>query len=95
MKEQELELSNLSPDAMYLQRKNIQLRGEIQCLNDRIAGLVKDNERLRLELKIQKAIKWVIDRAKTIWNNLKNRSMANQHLKEMQGGQCITEAKRI
>ncbi len=77
MKEQELELSNLSPDAMYLQRKNIQLRGEIQCLNDRIAGLVKDNERLRLELKIQKAIKWVIDRAKTIWNNLKNRSMAN------------------
>jgi hypothetical protein len=30
MKEQELELSKLSPEAQYLERKNIQLRGEIQ-----------------------------------------------------------------
>jgi hypothetical protein len=33
MEEQELEISNLSADAMYLQRKTIQLRGEIQCVN--------------------------------------------------------------
>lgn len=77
MKEQELEISNLSTDAMYLQRKNIQLRGEIQCLNDRIAGLVKENERMRLELKVQKAIEWTIDRIKGMWNRLRNQSIAN------------------
>jgi hypothetical protein len=77
MNEQELEISNLSPDAMYLQRKNIQLRGEIQCLNDRIVGLVKENERLRLELKIQKAITWAVDRIKGMWSTLRNRSIAS------------------
>jgi predicted nucleic acid-binding Zn-ribbon protein len=77
MKEQELELSKLTPEAQYLERKNIQLRGEIQCLNDRIAGLVKENERLRLQLKIQKAIEWVIERTKGIWNRLRNQSIVN------------------
>jgi predicted nucleic acid-binding Zn-ribbon protein len=77
MKEQELELSKLTPEAQYLERKNIQLRGEIQCLNDRIAGLVKENEKLRLQLKIQKAIEWVIDRIKGIWNRLRNQSIVN------------------
>lgn len=77
MKEQELEISNLNTDAMYLQRKNIQLRGEIQCLNDRIAGLVKENERLRLQLKVQKTIKWTIDRIKGMWNKLRNQFIAN------------------
>jgi predicted nucleic acid-binding Zn-ribbon protein len=77
MKEQELELSKLSPEAQYLERKNIQLRGEIQCLNDRIAGLVKENERLRLQLKVQKTIEWTIDQIKGIWNKLRNQSIAN------------------
>jgi predicted nucleic acid-binding Zn-ribbon protein len=77
MKEQELELSKLSPETQYLERKNIQLRGEIQCLNDRIAGLVKENERLRLQLKIQKAIEWAIDRIKGISNRLSSRSKIN------------------
>jgi predicted nucleic acid-binding Zn-ribbon protein len=77
MKEQELELSKLSPEAQYLERKNIQLRGEIQCLNDRIAGLVKENERLRLQLKVQKTIEWTIDRIKGLWNRLRNQSIAN------------------
>ncbi|WP_309738254.1 hypothetical protein [Chamaesiphon sp. OTE_20_metabat_361] len=75
MKEQELELSKLSPEAQYLERKNIQLRGEIQCLNDRIAGLVKENERLRLQLKIQKTIEWTIDRIKGMWNRLRSQSI--------------------
>ena len=70
-------ISNLSTDAMYLQRKNIQLRGEIQCLNDRIAGLVKENEKLRLGLKVKKAIEWTIDRIKGMWNRLKNQSIVN------------------
>jgi predicted nucleic acid-binding Zn-ribbon protein len=77
MKEQELELSKLSPEAQYLERKNIQLRGEIQCLNDRIAGLVKENEKLRLQLKIQKAVEWFIDRTQKIWSKFKNRSVAS------------------
>jgi predicted nucleic acid-binding Zn-ribbon protein len=77
MKEQELEISNLNTDAMYLQRKNIQLRGEIQCLNDRIAGLVKENERLRLQLKVQKTIEWTIDRIKVMWNKIRNQFIAN------------------
>jgi predicted nucleic acid-binding Zn-ribbon protein len=77
MKEQELELSKLSPEAQYLERKNIQLRGEIQCLNDRIAGLVKENEGLRLQLKVQKTIEWTIDRIKGMWNKLRNQSIAN------------------
>jgi predicted nucleic acid-binding Zn-ribbon protein len=77
MKEQELELSKLSPEAQYLERKNIQLRGEIYCLNDRIAGLVKENERLRLQLKVQKTIEWTIDRLKGIWNRLRNQFIAN------------------
>ncbi|PSB52442.1 hypothetical protein [Chamaesiphon polymorphus] len=77
MKEQELELSKLSPEAQYLERKNIQLRGEIQCLNDRIAGLVKDNERLRLQLKMQKTVEWLIDRKKKTWSKFKHRSVAN------------------
>ena len=77
MKEQELELSNLTPEANYLERKNIQLRGEIQCLNDRIAGLVKENQRLRLELRIQKAIDTIINRLKTIWSRVTNPRAAN------------------
>ena len=77
MQEQELELSNLTPEANYLERKNIQLRGEIQCLNDRIAGLVKENQRLRLELRIQKAIDYYINRFKTIWSKVTNPSAAN------------------
>jgi predicted nucleic acid-binding Zn-ribbon protein len=77
MKEQELELSKLSPEAQYLERKNIQLRGEIQCLTDRIAGLVKENERLRLQLKVQKTIEWTIDRIKGMWNKLRNQFIAN------------------
>jgi predicted nucleic acid-binding Zn-ribbon protein len=76
MKEQELELSKLSPEVQYLERKNIQLRGEIQCLTDRIAGLVKENEKLRLQLKVQKTIEWTIDRIKDMWNRLKNQSIA-------------------
>ena len=76
MKEQELELSKLSPEAQYLERKNIQLRGEIQCLNARIAGLVKENEGLRLQLKVQKTIEWTIDRIKGMWNRLRNQSIA-------------------
>jgi hypothetical protein len=71
MSEQELPLSNLTPESRYLERKNIQLRGEIQCLNDRLAGLVKENERLKLELKFQRTIEWCIDRLKSFWHKLK------------------------
>jgi regulator of replication initiation timing len=69
MKEQEIEITASATDLNYLERKNIQLRGEIQCLNDRIAGLVKENESLRMEAKIHRAISMIVDRIKSIWNS--------------------------
>jgi cell division protein FtsL len=56
MTEKEIEVTPLATDLNYLERKNIQLRGEIQCLNDRIAGLVKENGRLRQEVAISKFV---------------------------------------
>jgi hypothetical protein len=70
MLEKEIEIT-AATDLNYLERKNIQLRGEIQCLNDRIAGLVKENDTLKREATIRKAIVKVIDTVRNIWNSLK------------------------
>jgi hypothetical protein len=56
MNEKEIEVTQSATDLNYLERKNIQLRGEIQCLNDRIAGLVKENSRLKQEAAISKLV---------------------------------------
>jgi regulator of replication initiation timing len=80
--DKEIEITQPTTDLNYLERKNIQLRGEIQCLNDRIAGLVKENERLRTEAKIHRAIgkgfdrvKDIVENLKNIWSNLRNRKI--------------------
>jgi FtsZ-binding cell division protein ZapB len=85
MNDRKIEITAPTTDLNYLERKNIQLRGEIQCLNDRIAGLVKENERLRIEAKIYRAIGKTIDRIKnvvenlkSIWNSLRNQSSGNK-----------------
>jgi hypothetical protein len=74
MNEKEIEVTKSATDLNYLERKNIQLRGEIQCLNDRIAGLVKENNRLRQEAAISKVvakifanIKMFVNSAKSMW----------------------------
>lgn len=82
MNEKEIELSKLTTDLTYLERKNIQLRGEIQCLNDRIAGLVKENDTLKREASIRKVItrtfneiaKFVVN-IQTAWSKFKNQSI--------------------
>ena len=56
MKEKEIELTQITTDLNYLERKNIQLRGEVQCLNDRIAGLVKENDTLKREATIRRVV---------------------------------------
>ena len=82
MNEKEIEVTASALDINYLERKNIQLRGEIQCLNDRIAGLVKENNTLKREATIRKAItktfndfKGFLDSLKNIWSNFKNQSL--------------------
>ena len=74
MTEKEIEITQSTTDLNYLEKKNIQLRGEIQCLNDRIAGLVKQNERLsqeaavsRLVIKVFKNIENVVLSIKALW----------------------------
>lgn len=72
MNEKEIEVTRSTSELNYLERKNIQLRGEIQCLNDRIAGLIKENDSLRREAKIHRAIGRIIDRAKHILESIKS-----------------------
>jgi hypothetical protein len=74
MNEKEIEVTKSATNLNYLERKNIQLRGEIQCLNDRIAGLVKENNRLRQEAAISKVvakifanIKMFVNSARSMW----------------------------
>lgn len=72
MQEKEIEVT-AATDLNYLERKNIQLRGEIQCLNDRIAGLVKENDTLKREATIRKGIVKVIDAVRNIWNSIRTK----------------------
>lgn len=72
MLEKEIEVT-AATDLNYLERKNIQLRGEIQCLNDRIAGLVKENDTLKREATIRKAIVKVVDAVRNIWNSIRTK----------------------
>ncbi len=82
MNEKEIEVTASATNINYLERKNIQLRGEIQCLNDRIAGLVKENNTLKREATIRKAITKTFDDLKgflanlrNIWSSFKNQSL--------------------
>lgn len=77
MLEKEIEVT-AATDLNYLERKNIQLRGEIQCLNDRIAGLVKENDTLKREATIRKGIIKIIDTVKNIWSSLKTRIVSGK-----------------
>ncbi len=72
MNEKEIEVTKSATDLNYLERKNIQLRGEIQCLNDRIAGLVKENNRLKQEAAISKVVAKVFANIKTFINSAKS-----------------------
>ena len=71
MLEKELEVTTATSDLNYLERKNIQLRGEIQCLNDRIAGLVKENNNLRREAIASKVVLRTVGDIKDFAVNLK------------------------
>lgn len=72
MKEKEIELTQITTDLNYLERKNIQLRGEVQCLNDRIAGLVKENDTLKREATIRRVVGKAFNDLKNFVNNMKN-----------------------
>ncbi len=71
MLEKEIEVT-AATDINYLERKNIQLRGEIQCLTDRITGLVKENESLRKEATIHRLVGKVIEKVKSFLNSFKS-----------------------
>ncbi len=71
MSEKEIEVTKSATDLNYLERKNIQLRGEIQCLNDRIAGLVKENSRLRQEAAITKLVAKALKNINNLWLSAK------------------------
>lgn len=82
MKEKEIELTQITTDLNYLERKNIQLRGEVQCLNDRIAGLVKENYTLKREATIRRVVgkafndlKIFVTNIKNLWNNFRNQKL--------------------
>ena len=72
MNEKEIEVTESTSGLNYLERKNIQLRGEIQCLTDRIAGLTKENESLRREARMHRTIAVMIDRFKNIVESIKS-----------------------
>jgi len=72
MKEKEIELTQITTDLNYLERKNIQLRGEVQCLNDRIAGLVKENDTLKREATIRRVVGKAFNDLKIFVTNMKN-----------------------
>jgi hypothetical protein len=72
MNEKEIEVTKSATDLNYLERKNIQLRGEIQCLNDRIAGLVKENNRLKQEAAISKVVVKTFSNIKMFVNSVRN-----------------------
>ena len=61
----ELKLAN-----NQLERKNIQLRGDIQSLNDRIAGLVNENNNLKREAIAQKVMTKTFGNVKGFVDNL-------------------------
>lgn len=46
---QDIRTRELTIDKDQAEKKSIKLRGDIQSLNDRIAGLVKENDRLKRE----------------------------------------------
>ena len=82
MKEKEIELTQITTDLNYLERKNIQLRGEVQCLNDRIAGLVKENDTLKREATIRRVVgkafndlKIFVTNMKNLWNKFRNQKL--------------------
>ena len=78
----EIELTQITTDINYLERKNIQLRGEVQCLKDRIAGLVKENDTLKREATIRRVVckafndlKIFVNNIKNLWNNFRNQKL--------------------
>ncbi|WP_110986478.1 hypothetical protein [Acaryochloris thomasi] len=69
---QDIRTRELTIDKDQAKKKNIQLRGDIQSLNDRIAGLVKENDRLKREAiarqvmtKTFNGVKGLVDKVKS------------------------------
>ena len=70
--EQDITIRELTLSNNQAHTKNIQLRGEIQSLNDRLAGLVKENDTLKREATARKIIIQTFDRVKMFLGSFKN-----------------------
>lgn len=71
--EQDIQIRELSLEKDQAEKKNTQLRGEIQSLNDRIAGLVKENDRLKREAIALQMVTKTFNGVKGFMNNLKSK----------------------
>jgi predicted nucleic acid-binding Zn-ribbon protein len=70
--EQDINIRELTLSNNQAHTKNIQLRGEIQSLTDRLAGLVKENDNLKREAIASKLVTKAFGNVKSFVGNLKN-----------------------
>jgi predicted nucleic acid-binding Zn-ribbon protein len=70
--EQDISIRELTLSNNQAHTKNIQLRGEIQSLTDRLAGLVKENNNLKREAIATKVVTKAFGNVKDFVGNLKN-----------------------
>lgn len=68
--EQDVQIRELITDKNQAERKIVQLRGDIQSLNDRIAGLIKENDNLKREAIARQMLNKTFNGVKGLVNNL-------------------------
>jgi predicted nucleic acid-binding Zn-ribbon protein len=71
--EQDVQIKELRIEKKQAETKSVQLRGEIQSLNDRIAGLVKENDLLKREAIARQMITKTFNGVKGLVGNLKSK----------------------
>lgn len=70
--EQDIQIRELTINKEQAERKTVQLRGDIQSLNDRIAGIVKENENLKREAIARQMLNKTFNGVKGLVSNLKS-----------------------
>lgn len=73
--EKDVRVRELALEKDQAVRTSIKLRGEIQSLNDRIAGLVKENDLLKREAIARQMVTKTFNGVKGIVSNLKSKSV--------------------
>ena len=71
--ERDIENNELRLAKNQLERKNTQLRGDIQSLTDRLAGLVKENDNLKREAIARRLVTKTFSDVKDFVGNLKSK----------------------